>query len=90
MERIVLAGAGFLLLAASLVAKKKAGCLAVTGGATLVALAARESDPTLALGALALVAARCLRPPRKGPPAGTGVGQADGRSAPPHPSPERS
>lgn len=60
-----LAVGGFLLLAASLTAKKKAGWLVVTGVAALAALAVWESDPLLALGALALATARFVRSPRK-------------------------
>lgn len=66
--RIFLAGAGFLLLAASLVAGKRAGWAAVAGGAALVGLAAWESDPLLVLGAFALVAVRFVRPPQKDSP----------------------
>ncbi len=64
-----LAVAGFLLLAASLVAGKRAGWAAVAGGTALAVLAAWESDPLLVLGALALVTVRFVRPPRKDFPA---------------------
>lgn len=57
---LLLAVPGFLLLAASLAVKKRAMWCAVAGMALLACLAVRESDPTLALGALALVAARSL------------------------------
>lgn len=69
LGQILLAVGGFALLAASLAVKKKAGWLALAGAAALCFLAARESDPTLALGALALVAARFVRPPQRKPPA---------------------
>jgi len=65
-----LAVCGFLLLAASLVAKKKAGWVVVTGVAALAALAAWESDPLLALGALALAMVWFVRPPGKDSPTG--------------------
>lgn len=66
--RLALIGAGFGLLAASLAAKKKAGWFAVAGLVILAGLAVRESDPVLALGAFALVAAGRLRPaPRDAP-----------------------
>ena len=65
---ITLAGAGFALLAASLLRKKRAGWLAVAGVALLGTLAVRESDPILALGALALAAARCVKPARQDSP----------------------
>jgi hypothetical protein len=80
--QIFLAVAGFLLLAASLVVKKKAGWAGLVGTAVLTFLAVRESDPTLALGALALIAARYIRPPRKDPPAVDVAGQTDGCSGP--------
>lgn len=66
---MLLAVAGFLLLAASLVAGKRARWAAVAGGAALVGLAAWESDPLLVLGALALVVVRFARPPQKDSPA---------------------
>ncbi|KAF5044500.1 hypothetical protein DSECCO2_491160 [anaerobic digester metagenome] len=66
--RIVLAGAGLALLAASLLRKKRAGWLAVAGVVLLGTLAVRESDPLLALGALALAAARCVSPARQDSP----------------------
>lgn len=63
--RFVVAGAGFAFLAASLATKKRAGWLAVAGVALLGGLAVRESDPVLALGALALAASRWLGPTRQ-------------------------
>ena len=91
LERLLLSVAGFLLLAASLVAKKKAGWFAVIGGAVLTTLAARESDPTLALGAFALVAARLLRSPRPDSPDGrVPAAQADGKASPERPPQIRS
>jgi len=80
--QLIVSVAGFLLLAASLVSQKKAGYLALAGAAALAILAVWEADPTLALGVLALVAARFVRPPRKKSP----LGQADGRPRPGHPS----
>lgn len=65
---ISLAGAGLALLAASLLRKKRARWLAVAGVILLGALAVRESDPILALGALALAATRCVKPARQDSP----------------------
>lgn len=73
----VLSGAGFLLLAASLVLKKKAGWAVLVGATVLAVLASRESDPTLALGALALAAARCVRTPPKNSPAPGASGRSE-------------
>ena len=78
--RIVLAGAGLALLAASLLRKKRAGWLAVAGVALLGTLAVQESDPILALGALALAAARCVKPARQDSPQAR---NADAEAAPP-------
>ncbi len=76
--RMFLAVAGFLLLAASLVAEKRAGWLVVSGGAALAVLAGWESDPLLALGALALAAVWAVRPPRKDIPAGPAATRGPG------------
>ena len=78
--RIVLAGTGLALLAASLLRKKRAGWLAVAGVALLGTLALRESDPLLALGALALAAARYVKPARQDSPQAR---SADAGAAPP-------
>ncbi|MHC1713858.1 MAG: hypothetical protein AB9872_17080 [Solidesulfovibrio sp.] len=85
LAQIILAVGGFLLLAASLYVKKRAGCFVLAGMIALAVLAVREFDPTLALGVFALVAARCIRPPRKELPAGRACVRSDRHHGPPRP-----
>lgn len=81
----ILAGAGLTLLAASLLRKKRAVWFAVAGVVLLGALAVRESDPILALGAFALAASRSVRPARQDFP----QARTDGTEAAPSPRGER-
>ncbi|WP_300162965.1 hypothetical protein [Solidesulfovibrio sp.] len=78
---LTLAGAGFALLAASLFVKKKAGWAAVAGMALLGTLAVLESDPLLALGALALAASGRCKPARQDSPDRDATAHGNG----PHP-----
>ncbi len=78
---LALAGVGFALLAASLFLKKKAGWIAVAGMALLGTLAVLESDPLLALGALALAASGRCKPARQDSTDSARTADGDG----PHP-----
>lgn len=61
LVHLVVAGFGFLALAASLLLKKRAGWFALTGTGILLGLAFDDRDPVLGLGGLALLLVYLLR-----------------------------